>query len=67
MDDVTLLDTKALAKLLDKSPSTIKRWRRENILPMPRTGFGRAYWTYGQIKLWLDQSSPIGTTTPETN
>jgi DNA-binding transcriptional MerR regulator len=67
MDDLTLLDTKALAKLLDKSPSTIKRWRRENILPMPRTGFGRTYWTYGQIKVWLDQISPIGTTTPETN
>jgi predicted site-specific integrase-resolvase len=67
MDDLRLLDTKALAKILDKSVSTIKRWRREGTLPPPREGFGKAYWTYGQIKLWMDQTSPIRTTTNDGN
>jgi DNA-binding transcriptional MerR regulator len=66
MDDLQMLDTKSLAKILDKSPSTIKRWRREGTLPPPREGFGKAYWTYGQIKLWLDQKGPSGTTTSST-
>lgn len=61
MDDVALLDTKALAELLVKSVSTIKRWRRDGTLPPPREGFGKAYWTYGQIKVWIAQSSPIQT------
>jgi predicted site-specific integrase-resolvase len=67
MDDLKLIDTKALARLLDKSPSTIKRWRREGKLPPPSTGFGRAYWTYGQIKVWMDQSGLFGTTGSDSN
>jgi DNA-binding transcriptional MerR regulator len=67
MDDLKLIDTKALAKLLDKSPSTIKRWRREGKLPPPGTGFDKDYWTVRQIEIWLDQKGLFKTTEPEAN
>ena len=55
MHELKLIDTKELARILDKSPSTIKRWRREGKLPPPGTGFGKDYWTVRQIRIWLDQ------------
>jgi hypothetical protein len=65
MDDLKLIDTKGLARLLDKSPSTIKRWRREGKLPAPGIGFDKDYWSLGQIKKWMDQNGLFGTTTNE--
>jgi hypothetical protein len=67
MDDLKLIDTKALAKLLDKSPSTIKRWRSEGKLPPPGTGFDKDYWTVRLIEIWLDQKGLFKTTEPEAN
>jgi predicted site-specific integrase-resolvase len=67
MDDLKMIDTKGLARLLDKSPSTIKRWRREGKLPPPGTGFDKDYWSLGQIKKWMDQNGLFGTTTSDSN
>jgi len=65
MDDLKLIDTKALARLLDKSTSTIKRWRKEGKLPPPRIEFSKAYWTVEQIRVWVVQSGSIESTRGE--
>ena len=66
MDDLKLIDTKALAKMLDKSTSTIKRWRKEGKLPAPLQGFDKDYWTLGQIRTWV-QSRLFETTQVGSN
>jgi DNA-binding transcriptional MerR regulator len=52
MDDLKLIDTKALAKILDLSIRTIRRWHKLKKLPPPAIDNGRPYWTMQQIKDW---------------
>lgn len=66
MDDLNLVDTKELARMLHKSTSTIKRWRKEGKLPQPLNGFDKDYWTLGQIRTWV-QSRLFGTGQADSN
>lgn len=66
MDDLKLIDLKELARMLQKSTSTIKRWRKEGKLPPPLSGFDKDYWTSGQIRDWV-QSRLFGTTQADNN
>jgi len=67
MDDLKMVDTKELARLLNKSTSTIKRWKQNGTLPRPATGFDKDYWSLGQIKKWMVQNGLFGTSQPDSN
>lgn len=57
MDELKLIDTKTLAKILDVSRRTIQRWTKLQKLPQPALNQGRPYWTLRQIKEWEDKKS----------
>jgi DNA-binding transcriptional MerR regulator len=55
MDDLKLIDTKALARLLDVSTRTVLRWTKLQKLPKPTMDDGRKYWTMRQIEDWQER------------
>ncbi len=67
MDEMKMIDTKELAMILNKSTSTIKRWKQNGRLPPPGKGFDKDYWSLGQIKKWMVQSGLFETTQPDSN
>jgi predicted DNA-binding transcriptional regulator AlpA len=54
MDDLKLIDTKALAKRLGKNVRTIQRWRKDGKLPIPIiSGCRKCYWSESQFLNWM--------------
>jgi phage terminase Nu1 subunit (DNA packaging protein) len=57
MDDLKLIDKKALAKMVDRSVRTIERWKRAGKLPPTNPVLTRPTWTMSQIVVWLRHSA----------
>jgi len=57
MDDLKLIDKKALAKIVDRSVRTIERWKRAGKLPPTNPVLTRPTWTMSQIVAWLRHSA----------
>jgi predicted site-specific integrase-resolvase len=58
MEDLELLTLKDVGRILNISYATMKRWRRDGILPKPIFRSGRRYWTTAMLIEW--QMRPEG-------
>jgi predicted DNA-binding transcriptional regulator AlpA len=57
LDEITLLDLRQLAEVLDRSPDTVKWWLKTGMFPSPlqlRDG-GKQQWTVATIKAWIEK------------
>jgi DNA-binding transcriptional MerR regulator len=52
MEDLELLTLKDVGRILNISYATMKRWRRDGILPKPIFRSGRRYWTTAMLIEW---------------
>jgi hypothetical protein len=62
LSDAALLDRAQLGQLVNKAPSTMKRWDREGKTPRPVLIGGRPRYVVSDIRLWLrgSLSAPCG-------
>jgi hypothetical protein len=67
MDDLKLIDKKALAKIVDRSVRTIERWKRAGKLPPTNPVLTRPTWTMSQIVLWLRHSATNSDTVADSD
>jgi phage terminase Nu1 subunit (DNA packaging protein) len=67
MDDLKLIDKKALAKIVDRSVRTIERWKRAGKLPPTNPVLTRPTWTMSQIVVWLRHSTTNSDTVADSD
>jgi hypothetical protein len=67
MDDLKLIDKKALAKIVDRSVRTIERWKRAGKLPPTNPVLTRPTWTMSQIVVWLRHSATNSDTVADSD
>jgi predicted DNA-binding transcriptional regulator AlpA len=56
--EFTMLTREDVASIFDISLRTLDRWVSGGDIPEPLKVGGRTYWTYSQIKDWIEQGCP---------
>jgi predicted DNA-binding transcriptional regulator AlpA len=62
MSDVPLMKLRDVARLLNVSPGTAKRYRKQGILPLPVQIGGALRWRRSDVLRWLGLASQAGLT-----